>query len=459
MTRRKRAVLACMVLASTAAHAEVKGGGNVAATVRVATTGCIDEQGVKRVTACPWMDFRDAAVLSPWVEARPGSQVRARAAIDLRFHGPTKAATLEAIDQPGQLQPWSLRIRDLWLGTRSDHFDFKIGSQRIAWGVANGISVVDNINPLDLEDPTAFDQRLSTLSALAIVHGGDWSASAVAVPFFVPAAMPASEMDLMAGASDLFSTDGTQVGSIKTHADPPTNTLRDTAFAGQFRWNPPAVDLAASWYHGRDSLPQVAGNVLLIGYQTDSERVDVGVPLVYPEIDVASLTARGELPADITGWVEAALVLPQKTLAEPDRNQLNALIRLGTLDAMPDPYPTTVTQDGKPFARWIVGLEREFGPVRLTGQWLHGFLTERSVDDLRDYGLLAIRWGIVSNLRLDVSGASDLSGWLNDTAVVWLHADNLEFSLGATTIGGPDDSTFGALKTASHARLGVSMAF
>jgi hypothetical protein len=448
-----------MNLAAPLAHAEVKAGGKVTATARVGTTGCVDESGAGSMLACPWIDFRDAAVVSPWVEARPSAAVQARGALDLRLHGSTDAATMEAIGDPNQLQPWSLRVRDAWVGTRGEHFDFKIGAQRIAWGVANGISVVDHINPLDLENPTRFDQRLSTLSAMGIAHSGTISATAVLIPFFVPAALPALDVELMAGASDLFSSDGVAVGNLETRAEPPHNGLQDTAVAGQLRWNAPAVDLALSWYHGRDSLPQVAGDVVLIGFQTQSDKVDVGVPLVYPAIDVAGLTARGELPGDLNGWMEAALVLPQATSAQPSRNQLEALVRLGTLDEIPDPYPTTVTQDGAPFPRWILGLDREFGPVRLTGQWLHGFFTERSAEALKDYGLLAIRWGIVPAVRIDVSVATDFDGWLSDAALVWLHADAVEFEVGGAWIEGDETSAFGGLRTASHIRLGASMAF
>jgi hypothetical protein len=448
-----------LAMSSAVAQAEVKGGGKVTATARVGTTGCIDQAGTKRPSACTWMDFNDAAVLAPWIEARPNQRVHVRAAIDLRFHGATEAATLEAIEQPNELQPWSVRVRDLWLSTQGEHLSFKIGSQRIAWGVANGVSVVDNINPLDLEDPTRFDKRLSVLSAKSIVHTGSFSATAVAAPFFVPAALPATKVDLMAGASDVFSSDGVQINSLETRADAPTNTLSDTALAGHLRWTPPALDLALSWYHGRDSLPQVAGDVLLIGYQTKTDEVDVGVPLVYPMLDVAGLTARGELPGEMTGWAEAALVMPQATTAAPSKNQLEALVRLGTLDELPSPYPTTVTQDGKPFPKWVLGLDREFGPVRLTAQWLHGFFTERSARDVRDYGLLAIRWGITPTLRLDGSGSFDGAGYFSDAALVWLHADTLELSLGGSQIDGPDGSSFGGLRSASNVRLSASMAF
>jgi hypothetical protein len=405
------------------------------------------------------MNFNDAAVFSPWVEANPDPQIQAKARVDFRLHGPTAAARLDEVTDPDLRQPSSIRIRDAWLATRGDHLDTRLGAQRVAWGVANGISVVDTVNPYDLEDPTRFDRRLSTLSALMTVHGGELSATAVVVPFFVPAALPTTSVVMMAGAGDVFAGDGIDLGTLETRATPPEDSIASTAGALQLRWSPAAVDLALSWYHGRDSLPQVDGEVLLVGYQTKADKVDVGIPLTYPRIDVAGLTARGALPGSITGWAEAALVLPQRTVAQPSEAQLQSLVQLGTLEEMPSPLPRTVTQDGEPYARWILGVDREIGPVRLTTQWLHGFFTERTASELRDYGLLSARWGLSPTLRLDASAASDLDGWLTDGAVFWLYADALELSLGATHIGGKTDSAFGGLSAASGARLRAEMVF
>jgi len=438
----------------TAVAEGVQSGGTVSATARVGISGCTDDPA-----ACRWLSFQDAAVFSPWVIAKPDSRVQAKAQVDFRLHGPTSASSAEDAQTTDLLQPWSLRVKDAWLAAQTDHLDLSMGAQRVAWGVANGISVVDNVYPLDLENPTKFDRRLSTLSAVTTAHSGNLSLAMIAVPFFVPAALPQIDVSLLEGASDVFSEDGLTIGSVQTNAQVPVDTLSQTAVAAQLRWTPPAVDLALSWYHGTDSLPQVDGNVLLIGYQSDSEKVDVGVPLTYPRVDIGGLTARGALPGDLTGWVEAAVVLPERTEAEPSRAQLQSLVQLGTIDEIPDPAPRIITQDGDPYARWIVGLERGFGPARITVQWLHGFLTERRARDLRDYGLISLQLGLSDTVRLTQDGASDLDGWLSDTTMSWLHADALELSAGATIVGGPEHSAFGGLKMASGARIQAKMVY
>ena len=135
------------------------------------------------------------------------------------------------------------------------------------------------------------------------------------------------------------------------------------------------------------------------------------------------------------------------------------MVQLGTLDEVPQPIPQTVTQTGSPFTRWLVGMDREVGPARLTAQWLHGFFTERSADALNHYGLAAVDLGLAPTVRVNLSVASDLDGWLSDTSVSWLVADALEWQVGLTHIQGPDTSAFGGLQSASNARIQALMAF
>lgn len=454
------AVLFTALLLSTAqASDSVQAGASVSGTARVASAGCAEAIG-----DCSWINFNDTAVFSPWFTAEPNPNVRARTHFDVRFHGSSNAHGLEETQHLEDLQPWSMRIRDAWVSARSEHTELKIGVQRIAWGVANGMSVVDTVNPLNLEDPTRFDQRLSTFSMAATAHSKTWAISGVVVPFFVPAALPQINVDLMAGAADIFDQrftggESLQVGTLSSRPEAPADSIRNTSVAAQVRWTPSAGDFALSWHHGKDSLPQVSGDVILVGYQTKNDEVDVGIPLIYPTLDIVGFTGRGELFADITGWVETAVILPQQTQAAPNAAQLDSLVKLGTLESVPEPIPQSITQDGNPYTKWIVGMERPFGSTRITAQWLHGFFTERQANDVRDYALIGVRWTVNPTIRFDANTASDFEGMLGDLSITYLHADNAEISLGGTYIQGPEGSAFGGLQSASNLRTSVTMAF
>ncbi|MAY79613.1 MAG: hypothetical protein CL930_02410 [Deltaproteobacteria bacterium] len=452
-------IFAAFLLNTAQANEGVQAGASVSGTARIGISECADAVG-----ECPWINFNDTAVFSPWATANPNPNVSARAHFDVRLHGPAGAYGLDNTQDADALQPWSLRIRDAWVSARSDHTELRIGAQRIAWGVANGVSVVDTVNPLNLEDPSKFDQRLSTLSMAATAHSTSWSITGVIIPFFVPAALPQANVDLMAGADDLFDqrftgSENIQVGALSSRPKVPEDTLQNTSVATQIRWTPSLGDFALSWHHGKDSLPQVSGDVILVGYQTKNDEVDVGVPLIYPNLDIVGFTGRGELFADITGWVETAVVFPEQTQASPSAAQLDALVKLGTISSVPDPIPTSVTQDGDVYTKWVAGVERPFGSTRITAQWLHGFFTERQADDLNDYGMLGLRWTVNPTIRVDANIASDFTGGLGDFALTYLHADTAEISIGGTYIQGPSTSAFGGLQGASNLRTSMTMAF
>ncbi len=440
-----------LLLAGIAAADELEAGASVATNLRLSPSGY-------------WLDFRDSAVLSPWAAARVGSRVRARGSVDFRLHNASAFDTIEGASSVSGTQPWSLRVRDAWLSARGEHVSLKLGAQRIAWGVGTGISLVDNLNPWDLEDPTRFDRRLSTPGVHAVGSFGAVSVEGAWMPFFVAGALPTSGVSLTAGSEDVFDAEATgaegiEIRELQTRVSMPDGAIWSGGFGGRLRWSGARADLALSAYHGHDTLPQVDGDVLLTGFQTDADRVDVGVPLVYPAVSVGGLEVKGELFSGISGWAEIAAVLPTETAATTSLAQLESLEKLGTIEEIPDPLPVTVTQDGEPFLKWLVGLDRFFGPVYLNVQWLHGFPTERQAADLRDYALLAARWGITPTLRLDGTAASDAAGWLGGGGLTWLYADTVELSAGGIYIGGRDGSALAGFSGVSHGRLSAKMAF
>jgi len=453
--------LAAALLIPAALADELKAGADLQSTFRLGTDGA-------------WMDFHDTAVFSPWAEARPNPSVRARGAVDVRLHGPTFLESLADADDAEKVQAVSLRVPEAWVGTRGDHLDLRMGAQRVAWGMGQGVSVVDNVNPWNLEDPLRFDRRLSTPSILARIHDREFELQAVASPFFVPTALPVENVDLFASATDLFDISATgagnvSIGELDTRETFPTDTIWETTVGARLRWTPAWADLALSWLRGPDPLPQVGGDVVLLGYQTDTQRVDVGVPILFPTREILG----GELRTTVGEsaiWAEVALNFNQRTAAAATLAQLEALQTLGTIEQVPDPIPEFVTQDGEPYAKWILGADRFIGGVYLNLQWLHGFPTERQAADLRDYVLLVARHTPVPTVRLELSGALDVgpgvelppfspAGTMLDFEVGWLHADAAELFVGVSYVGGFEGSRFLDFEGVSHVRTGAALSF
>jgi len=447
-------------LAPGAAAQDVSAGGHVSAHLRAAIATC----GGADITTCGWLDFRDLAELGGWAQADFGDAVRARAALDVRLHQGADAALLEDTAQPERVMASSLRIQDAWVDLRGflvKPLDLKLGVQTFRWGVADGLHVADPVNPWDLEDPLSLDGRLPVPAASAILHTGQLQLQLAAVPIAWPAALPTDGLTLVPDSGDLLEGDAfaeVEVGALEARVSPPEANLGNASAGARLWWAAPFGDLALSAYHGRDSVPQAAGEMLLTGFATDVDRVDVAVPLVYPRIDTLGLEARGELFWQIGGWVEAAGVLPARAAVVASQSQLESLERLGTIDEVPDPLPELVTQDGLAYAKWVVGLDRAFGRFYLNAQWLHGFPTERQRQDLRDYAALAARITLADPLVVTARGISDWTGWLAVVELAYLHGDAAEVTLGGAWAAG-EGSALGAFAGASHVGVGAGLKF
>ena len=157
---RQTGLLLAGLLVPGAAAAEA--GARLSSVLRVGTVGCTGSGAM----GCPLRDFQDAAVVAPWIEGGESGRWSARAAVDFRIHGPTALSALEQGANPRELQPYSLRFRDAWIASYSKHLDTRIGVARIAWGVGQGVSVVDALHAWDLSNPTRLDQRLNTFRGI-----------------------------------------------------------------------------------------------------------------------------------------------------------------------------------------------------------------------------------------------------------------------------------------------------
>lgn len=426
--------------------------------MRLGTTGCTPALAGD----CGFVDFHDAAVLGGEVRADFSRRVRAVAAADLRLHAGTLLADLEDSGDLAAVQPWSVRIREASATLSWEHVDVALGADTLAWGVADGVNPVNLLNPYDLEDPTRFDRRLAVPMVAGTLHSQRMALQVAWAPFFVPAVLPTEQVDLLAGARDLFDVEGaaaTDVRELQSRTELPDPTLVNGNVAARASASVGPADVALSWFHGRDSLPQVGGEVLLTGFATDEDRVDVGIPIVWPRLDAGGLEVRGELPWELGGWVEASVVLPERTEATMSRTQLENLATLGAIDEVPDPIPVTVTQDGDPYARWIVGLDRSVGRFYVNLQWLHGFPTERQAPDLRDYGLAVVRVTLADRWIVNVRVVSDGTGVLAGGELAYLHGDAAEWTVGGMAIDGPEGSTLYGFRGVSHVGTGVEVKF
>ncbi len=455
------------LVASAAGAVEVDGGGHVGSHLRLGLQGCGDGPW-----DCPLLDYGDTAVVGGWVRASLNDRAHARAELDLRLHHAVAAETMDEATDPMAVMGASWRLHEAVIDLRElglRALDLELGVQRLPWGVADGLHVVDRVNPWDLENPLALDARLPVPSARALLHKGSVQLEGVWVPMAWPAVLPRQGVELLPGAEDMVGEgsdfgatfEGVSINELEARIEPAERSLDNMGGAARLSWAAPRFDLAASYYHGRDSLPQADGEMIITGFQTSDSRVDVAVPLRYPVVDVVGLEARGELFAEIGGWVEAAVVFPERTVAKASRTQLESLERLGTIDEVPDPLPMVITQDGEPYPTWVLGVDRGFGRVYLNLQWLHGFPTERQRSELGDYASLAARITLSDTAILSLRALGDVrgAGVLGTADLELLHADAATVALGVAWVQAVDGSSLASFRGASQAHAGVTLEF
>ncbi len=461
------ALLAIAALASPAWAVDADVGGHLGTHLRFALRDCGEGAG-----DCPLLDYGDTAVVGGWARASLNARSHARLAVDLRLHHAVDAELMEETTDPMAVLGASWRIQEAVIDLRElglQALDLELGVQRVPWGVADGLHVVDRVNPWDLENPLALDARLPVPMARALLHKGGVQLEGVWTPMAWPAVLPRQGVELLPGADEMVGDgsdfgetfDGVSVNEIEARIEPPERTLDNMGGGARLSWAAARGDLAVSYFHGRDSLPQADGEMIITGFQTSDSRVDVAVPMRYPVVDVAGVEARGELIADIGGWVEAAVVFPERTAARASATQLEALERLGTIDAVPDPIPKVVTQDGQPYPTWVVGLDRGFGRVYLNLQWLHGFPTERQRSELEDYASVAARITLSDTVLLSLRALGDVrgAGVLATADLELLHADAAAIVVGGAWVQAVEGSSLYSFRGASQIHSGVTLEF
>ena len=448
-----------MILLTLSAIAQpvfaAESGGHLETNLRLGFEACAD-------TGCEWLDLGDMAVIGLWTEEAYGG-VKARASADLRLHPMGHLEVLEDSENLQDIQPVSIQLNDAWVDLPiGERGNTRLGVQKFAWGVADGLHVSDPISPWNLENPWELDSRLAVPAVNAQWANGGWAIEGVFVPFHTEALLPSTGLSISVPTEELSSADtftDNTIGSIQSRLVIPRPTFAESSGGVRASLNTARSQFALTLYSGRDSLPQAHGELLITGFQTDSERVDFAVPLIYPRLQLAAFDARAELFRDISAWAEVAVVAPQRTVLTVSSVQMNALEQLGTIEAAPDPLPEFETQDGQILTRWIVGLDRPFSRVHFSLQWLHGFPTERQRSELRDYLLLYTRTSLTEVLALQLQALSDGEGHLATGALTYLHQDTAEVSLTGGWASAPEEHALSFFQRLSHIGLQVKMQY
>ncbi len=449
---------------------EIRVGGSVSSAFQLRLGGCGSPE------LCRFLNFRNANVVQLTIEGTPSATTELKADVSVRNINFTEIQTLEDTGEIDEVAPVDIRVNEARLslfdlfGARG--LDLHAGALRVEWGTADGVSPADRVNPFDLEDATGYERRLATPAIQIGYNVGDLTIEAVVVPIFMPAILPVDHIDFtsLGDPSDVFQltkddADPPEVNEIDAEVDAPEPALENVQVGARIKYKSPIGDFSAMFFRGFESLPQASGAVILTGFQTQ-DRIDLQVPLVYPRTMMAAADFRGPIVGELSGWFELAVMFPERHELTVTQSQLEALVSLGELDAVPDPIPRQETQSDEVYVNAVAGLDYlAWDMLYINLQYLRGMPTERQASDIHDYLLLALRLSLLDGrLVFAAQGAFEIAaedsfGYSAGGSVSWLHGDAARIILATTFMDGDSATTFGRFATLSNLRLSFWLGF
>ena len=451
-------------------HAQINVGGYVRSGVQFRLTGC-DDPG-----QCTFLNFRNANVVGLKIAATPSATTEIRTDIAFRNINFSRIETLDDTGDITKVQPVDIRLNEAWMAAYdlfgAKGLDLSAGAMRIAWGTADGLNPTDIVNAYNLENATGFNRRLPSLAIQLGYAVTDFKLEVSAIPMFQAAALPVDTVDFTAlgDPQDVFdlndsSAEPQELRLVETPITTPEVSLENIQVALRARYLSPVGDFSLMFYRGFESLPQAAGTARLAGFQTIN-RIDLGVPLVYPKIMMAGADWRGALVEKLSGWVEVGVFFPEPLRLSAAEDQLRALVNLGRLDVLPDPIPTQQTQSDEVYVKLVAGLDYPVGEhVYLNLQYVRGIPTERQAADIHDYIVLLMRLTFLEGrLALATQGTFEIAdhqtfGYQAGGSISYLHGDAARVSLGVTFQGGMQGASFRRFQDLSNINLGFEMSF
>lgn len=315
----------------------------------------------------------------------------------------------------------------------------RAGRQVVRWGSGLIVNPTSTVGPSDFEDPLRFGQPIGTGMLRGDLTLAGIRVEGVFVPRFTPSRLPeVAPRDALAASgnpiAESIAADEGWNASLDLRVHRPDAELDNAQGAVRLAGTVPVVgvDLAASWYTGRTSIPQPRRVELEVDFV--AQTLDGEILLDHPGMHAWGVDARGEIPAGPLGtvgaWAEAAWIQP----IPMERITIGNGIETRTREYEDD------------YARAAVGLDyTTSGGTFLGAQWSRGFLDEFGAEDQGDYVVAVIDrplFGDRLRVRVVAFGSLDDHSVLFAPDVAWSAADAVTLSLGAYAGFGDRDSKF-----------------
>jgi len=372
----------------------------------------------------------------------------------VRYSGFPDVRSSADLQDSDRIQPWRLEMYEAYVdvyGLMLDNMDVRIGKQRIAWGTADKLNVVDNLNPDDFEDILDLGRKIPTTAVRVDYYPGEFIVTGVVVPVFTPARSPSSSWQTPASfplPPDL------SLGTLTDEVALPDGRPRDTASIGlRIKREFLGYDCSVSYVVGPDDWP-LPSAVDMTPADTLGT-VDIHTTLEYPRQQVVGVDIAGAF-ADVGVWAESAVFVPAEAIYTTVTGPGEASMHLVLSD---DPY-----------IKYVVGGDYTFrNGLYVNAQYLHGFFTDRGSDGLEDYFLVAFERDFLhGDLRARLAFAAEIadfgdvanrSAFFGGPEVTYYPTDSAEIAAGALLLEGDSSTQFGQFSDNDEIYVKVKYSF
>ncbi len=361
---------------------------------------------------------------------------------------------------------WDLEMREAYVDLYDfplNGMDFRAGRQRIAWGAGDLVSPTDNLNPQDLLDIKDFGRRLGSDAVQLAWYPGDITLTAVYIPVFTPARLPANWLELFSQPAatnelpvPLVWTEQTNIKLQLPSSTPGESSAVGLKLSGRLG----GYDLSLSYVDGRYDLPLVKeARGKFINPLDPMEGIELNEALLFfPRRRVLGFDLAGEL-AGAGVWAEAAVFFPEKVTT------------VTTIESGPIPLLVETKLLDKPYLKYLAGADYTFPDGTYVNlQYLHGFPHERGREALEEYFLFALektlQHGRVKIVPLagmlkirDFQKIKENYALVLAPEISWYPVDGAEITLGINWIEAAGDSLFSSFRENDEVYLKIKYSF
>lgn len=272
------------------------------------------------------------------------------------------------LGSPASSEPFELSLYEAFVRVNHfliDNLDLTVGKQRIHWGTADKLNVVDNLNPVDFANFLTFDPDYYLERRPQVAFNLEY------YPFsnskFQLVWLPERQYSpLPAGFSEMLRVNLGALPQPEISVETEQPKLKNSSFGMRFSTVVFNVDLGLSYYRGNYSLPYIYGVQINHPLQPPASKVYFR----YPGKQVFGLDLAGEIKS-VGFWAELARTSPDKELA-----RLDSFMMIG-----PQILPLNVEFPlmEKYYWQWVVGADYTFSMAEglyVNVQYLHGLFDE-----------------------------------------------------------------------------------